>query len=128
MIINLTGKLRGDEVVLDLAPVYFERGQTVCVTKLFIQFSSKVDEFSGTITSTLVDKSPLNPDQQLLFFNKSKKSSTLFVTPTHLEQYKIQLPSLQSAVFNLHLTTADEREKLEIEKIYIQLLVTNARL
>ena len=122
MLINLKGRVHNNEIKFDLTPVYFSSHHCVRITEMAIQWDGEVQNIHGKITSTLIDKSPVNPTQQLLFFYQPNRSNFMFYTPTHPAQYKIQCPSLQSSVFNIHLS-----EKHQIKQIYIQLEI-NARI
>ena len=122
MLINLRGRVHNNEIKFDLTPVYFSSNHCVRITEMAIQWEREVQNIHGKITSTLIDKSPVNPTQQLLFFYQPNRSNFMFYTPTHPAQYKIQCPSLQSSVFNIHLS-----EKHQIKEIYIQLEI-NARI
>ena len=120
MIINLKGKVIDDKIDFELPPLYFERNQYVHVNHLFIKWRKKVGSLYGQITTSLIDRSSLNKNQQMLFFSQMDKSNFLFYTPTHFAKYKIQCPCLQSSVFNIHLS-----EKHEIIEIGLQLEITN---
>ena len=122
MLINLRGTVHSGEIQFDLTPVYFSNNDYVRVTEMAIQWNGKANNIHGKITTTLIDKSPVNPSQQLLFFYQNEKSNFMFYTPTHPAQYKIQCPSLQSSVFNIQLS-----EKEQIREIYLQLEI-NARI
>ena len=123
MIINLVGTVDGTNINFDLTPVYFEKNQYVNVNEIAIHWKEPQTEVLVAISSTLVDLSSVNLDQQIIFFHQHQKSKYLFYSPTHVAKYKIQCPSLQASVFNITLS-----EKHEIEKIYLQLEITNARL
>ena len=122
MIINLTGTVDNANINFQLTPVYFEKNQYVHVNEIAIQWKEPQTQIHGTISSTLVDLSSINLDQQIIFFHQHHQSKYLFYSPTHTAKYKIQCPSLQASVFNISLS-----EKNEIEKIYLQLEITNAR-
>ena len=122
MIINLTGTVDNTTINFQTTPVYFEKNQYVQVNEIAIQWKQSQTEVHGTISSTLVDLSSVNLDQQIIFFHQHHQSKYLFYSPTHTAKYKIQCPSLQASVFNISLS-----EKHEIEKIYLQLEITNAR-
>ena len=81
-----------------------------------ILWAKSVKNIHGRIVSSLIDKSPVNPSQQLLFFYQKDKSNFMFYSPTHPAEYKIQCLSLQSSVFNIQLS-----EKEQIREIYLQL-------
>ena len=123
MIINLIGTVENTIINFDLTPVYFEKNQYVHVNQIAIAWKKPQVEVFGTISSTLVDLSSVNLDQQIIFFHQHHQSKYLHYSPTHVAKYKIQCPSLQASVFNISLP-----EKHEIEKIYLQLEITNARI
>ena len=123
MIINLIGTVENTIINFDLTPVYFEKNQYVHVNEIAIAWKKPQVEVFGTISSTLVDLSSVNLDQQIIFFHQHHQSKYLYYSPTHVAKYKIQCPSLQASVFNISLP-----EKHEIEKIYLQLEITNARI
>ena len=122
MIINLVGTVEDTNISFDLTPIYFEKNQCVNVNEIAIQWKEPQTQVYGTISSTLVDLSSVNLDQQIIFFHQHHQSKYLYYSPTHVAKYKIQCPSLQASVFNISLS-----EKHEIEKIYLQLEITNAR-
>ena len=126
MIINLHGSVnKKNEIIFDTTQVYFDTMAYVSVTELFIQFSKKIREISGYVSTSMVDRSPINLNQEIVFWNQRENSRTVHVTPTHLAAYKIQCTNLQSSVFEIHLFGSDESVK--IEKVYLQLKITNAR-
>ena len=127
MIINLHGQVKNNEINFDSTQVYFEPNCYVAVTKVYIQFARKFKDVTGYISSSLIDKSPVNPLQELVFFNQRENSRTVFYSPTHLAQYKIQCPSLQASVFEIYCSDLDENS-IKIEKIYLQLQISNARI
>ena len=122
MIINLVGKVEDTKINFDLTPMYFEKNQFVNVNEIAITWKEPQTEVYGTISSTLVDLSSVNLDQQIIFFHQHHQSQYLYYSPTHVAKYKIQCPSLQASVFNISLS-----EKHEIARIYLQLEITNAR-
>ena len=120
MIINLFGKVQNGYIEFEPSPVYFENGQMVNVNELFIEWSGETSNVYGCIISTLVDLCPINTKQQLVFFYQKEKSKFFHFTPTHLQKYKIQCPSMQSSLFQIELSKPEK-----IEKIYLQLEITN---
>ena len=125
MLINLKGTVHNNEIKFDLTPVYFSSNDNVRITEMAIKWDEVVKNIHGKITTTLIDKSPVNPSQQLIFFHQPDRSNFMFYAPTHPAQYKIQCPSLQSSVFNIHLSEKHKNQK--IKEIYIQLEI-NARI
>ena len=130
MIVNLHGHVNENgEIVFDLVPLYFDVNQTVHVTEVFVSFNKNVNNLHGYITTTLIDKNPVNQKQLLVFLPPSIKQSRHFYnSPTQKSQYKIQCRSLQSATFNLHIF--EDTEKFNFRKqglaiqVYLQLEIT----
>ena len=122
MIINLKGQVKNDDIIFEECPVYFENNQFVHVNEIFIKWKKPCKNVYGFIESSLIDRSPVNLDQQLLFFHQRKESNYMYYTPTHLAKYKIQCSALHSSLFKLHLSVQEK-----IEKIYLQLEISNAR-
>ena len=122
MIINLEGKVDRDDIIFNECPVYFSQHQLVHVNEIFILFDKPCKQIHGYIESSLIDRSTVNLKQQLLFFHQKEESSYLYFSPTQIAKYKIQCQSLLSSVFKLHLCRSEK-----IEKIYLQLEITNAR-
>ena len=122
MIINLNGKVINNDIIFEQCPVYFDHNQQVHANELYIEWEKPCKNIHGYIETSLIDRSTVNLKQQLLFFHQRKESNYIYYTPTHLAKYKIQCSSLLSSVFKLHLS---KQEK--IEKIYLQLEITNAR-
>ena len=133
MIINLVGSVDADGTIdFDLPCIYFSLNQSVKVNQFFIYHQKSVREIHGYLSSTLIDKSPINQRQQIMFLYQPEKSRFFFYSPTHPEKYKIQTQNFSSAVFQLHLS---EEEKKYVfsgrkkEKIYLQLEIeSDARL
>ena len=133
MIVNLKGYVdRDGYIIFDLVPLYFSGDQTVHVNELYMQFSNKLSNVNGFISTSLIDKSPVNQEQNLLFFYQGPKSSKQFYyAPTHLAKYKIEVQSLQAATFKI--SAFEGTEKISFRKtstdVYLQLEIeTNARL
>ena len=133
MIVNLQGYVDRDGfIIFDLVPLYFSGDQTVHVNELYMQFSSKLSNLNGFISTSLIDKSPVNQRQNLLFLHQeTKNSKQLYYSPTQIAKYKIQTQSLQSATFKIVLFEGTEKvsfRKTSID-VYLQLEIeTNARL
>ena len=126
MIVNLNGIVDEDAIVFDppLPAIYFVDNHRVKINEMFIKWKTKPPGgTNGYIRSTLIEKSVVNPEQQLLFFCQADKSNYTFVQPTHNAWYKIQNLCLHSSEFNV-ITTG----KHQIEKIYLQLEIINERL
>ena len=111
------------ELMFDLPPVDFNLQQTVHVNEMAIKWKKSHKNVAVSLQCTLIDKSPFNPSQQLLFAFQSNESDYLFYSPTRAQEYKIQRSSLQSAQFSL-ITS----EKAIIQEVYIQLFISDARI
>ena len=100
MLIHLEGQIENDNIIFDLPQVYFRQGQTVAVAEIGLKWC-KSDRFRGEITSTLVDKSPCNPKQQIYHINKPSGSNYFYDTPTHFLEYKIHFKNNNCSSDNL---------------------------
>ena len=127
MQIHLQDQVINDHIHFDLPQVYFRRGQNVAVAEVEIDWF-KPGRFHGQITSTLVDKSPCNPKQQIHRVYKPQGSSYTHVTPTHFLEYKIQCLDLKSSVFKIHAYDKDENKiKNSVKSVYLTLIISDAR-
>ena len=127
MLIHLHGKVKNDTIEFDLPPVSFRRGQNVAVAECGIEWSN-TGRYTGEITSTLVDKSPCNPKQQIFHINKQSGSNYTFTTPTPFLEYKIQCLDLESSVFKIHVYSQDEKRFFNcIKGVYLILRISDAR-
>ena len=128
MIINLTGNVLQNGIIdFGSSPVYFEASKFVAVTKIWVRLQSKTKEVSVSVKSSLIDKSPINQSQEIVFLHQRENSRTIFYTPTHLASYKIQCHALHYSVFEIDCFD-ESGNSPKIEKVYIQLKVTNARI
>ena len=128
MLIHLQGQVKNNKIVFDLPPVRFRRGQNVAVAECGIEWSN-TGRYTGEITSTLVDKSPCNPKQQIFHINKQSGSNYTFTTPTPFLEYKIQCLDLESSVFKIHVYDKDKiKIKNSIKGVYLTLIISDAGL
>ena len=130
MIVNLHGTVQqSGEILFDLVPLYFETDQSVHVNEVHLSFNKIVNNLHGYISSSLIDRNPVNQNQLLIFLNQSIKSRHFYNSPTHTAKYKIQCQSLQSARFYLHLF--EDTEKFDFSKkglsisVYLQLEISS---
>ena len=133
MIIHLEGTVDKDVVQFDLPQVYFKQDQTVAVIEVNLDYSRKMHYLTGYISSSLVDKSPSNPKQQIFNLHQSWGSSYTQFTPTHLTQYKIQCLDLNSSVFKINVFGWDKtgkqvKQRNLIKRVYLTLQISDARL
>ena len=111
------------ELLFDLPPVDFNLQQTIHVNEMAIKWKRSHKNVTASLQCTLIDKSPFNPTQQLLFAFQSNESDFFFYSPTRAQEYKIQRSSLQSSQFTLITSVQDI-----IQEVYIQLLISDARI
>ena len=125
MLINLYATPTNNKLELNLPSIYFKRGQKVCVTEICGIFDPKRVDIESNLyrlTSTLIDKSPTNLHQELLFIHKSKHKNFFHVTPTHKSYYKIQCLDFKSSQINLY-DIGKEQNLENLIFVYIQLEV-----
>ena len=106
--------------------LFFEQKTYVCLQNLRIKFKKIRNQVTGSISTTLIDRSPINPDQVLADFQCNTVSKDLFYQPTHLQYYKIQRMDLTSSEFSFKFRENTKFE--EIDEIEILLHISDARL
>ena len=77
MLINLYAFPKNKKLEFDLPSLFFKQDQEVCVTEICgILDPKRIDKDSSLfiLSSTLVDKSPINLKQQLLFIKTNIKT------------------------------------------------------
>ena len=124
MLINLYKRLKHGEFELDLPSIYFKPGQMIAVSEILVMFhknQAPVDSGVFALVSSLVDKSPTNLKQELLFILRDHRFH-VHLTPTHKKYYKIQCLDLKSSFIKLIDLETDENVK-NIQFIYLQLEV-----
>ena len=128
MLIHLKGKVKDDFIEFDLPQIYFKQGQSVSVASIEINWQKGQEKiFHGEIKSTLVDKSPCNPKQQIYRIYKPQGSNYTYETPTHLLQYKIQCLDLKSSVFKIDVYGQDETKILNsVKGVYLIIFISDA--
>ena len=124
MLVRIKGTISGDKVHYQIPSLFFENKSFVSLQHLIIHFNTIQDSISGHISTTLIDRSPINPDQVLANF-RSSTTMDFFYQPNYLQYYKIQRMDLTSSEFSLHFR---ENIKIkEIDEIEILLHITDAR-
>ena len=121
MLINLTGKIKNDFIEFDLVNLPLNPNSIVTVAQLCIEYKESVRNVCGSIYTTLIERSGLNPLQELITFSHASQVKNLLFTPPHFLWYKIQLGDLQSSVFKIAHCEKDQTTK--ISKIHLKLLV-----
>ena len=116
MIVNLTGTIQNNVINFNLFPLYFSNNQTVRVLYIGIEWNTIIGDVHGYLSSSLIDQSPMNQNQELIRFNNVNRSSYTFHAPANPPVYKVQCNSLFSSVFQLHLS-----KQHEIREIHLQL-------
>ena len=67
MIVNLQGFVdRDGYIIFDLVPLYFSGDQTVHVNEVYMQFSNKLSNINGFISTSMIDKDIKNIHFHLL--------------------------------------------------------------
>ena len=133
MLIHLEGTVKDKVAEFDLPQLYFKQGQTVAVTEVHFLLKPQVRHFHALITSSLVDKSPSNPKQQILNIYQKAESNYSSYTPTQLAEYKIQCLDLKSSVFKIEIFSYDKTGKILerkniLKRINLTLLISDARI
>ena len=121
MLIHLTGKVKNDNIEFDLVNLPLDRNSSVTVAQLSIQYNEIVKNVCGSIHTTLIERSGLNPLQELLSFCHIGQVKNFLYTPTHFLWYKIQLMDLKTSVFKISHCEKDQTSK--ITKINLKLLI-----
>ena len=117
MLINLWGTVQDRTVVFDSLPYIQLNGQMVGVKEVLIEWETKRTSFIGMITSSLIEKSPVNLHQELLIVPQEYPGIFLYYTPTHISYYKTRLNQFNSLVVKIDTL---EKELPPIKRIYIQ--------
>ena len=115
MIINLKGTIQNNEVEFNLFPLYFQQNQFVKALYIGIEWESQVGPVHGYLSSTLIDQSPMNENQELIRFNNINRSNYTFHAPVHPAVYKVQCNSLSSSVFKLHLSKQQKIREIQLQ-------------
>ena len=119
MIINLNGKLQNNELQFNTFPLYFQNNQNIRAIYIAIEWESEVKNVYGYLSTSLIDQSPMNENQELIRFQNVNRSNYTFHAPAHPAVYKVQCNSLFSSVFQLHLSKQPKIPK--IREIHLQL-------
>ena len=115
-----------NEIHFDFPALFFEKKTFVCLQNLVINFKIIQESVSGNISTTLIDRNPVNPEQVLADFQSMTPSKHFCYQPTHLNYYKIQRMDLSSSEFSLKFR---ENIKIdEIDDIEILLHILDARI
>ena len=128
MLIHLEGTVTDDVINFDLPQVYFKQGQIVSILEITLDYRQSIQNLHGYISSSLVDKSPCNPKQQIYRIYKYDGSDYTVHTPTHFFEYKLQCLDLKSSVFKINVYNKDENKIPNCVKgVYLTLIISDAR-
>ena len=126
MLVRIKGKMMNDKVHFDFPALFFEQKAFVCLQNLVINFKIIQKTVTGTISTTLIDRNPINPEQVLADFQSMTASKYFCYQPTHLNYYKIQRMDLSSTEFNF--TFRENIKTNDIDEIEILLHILDARI
>ena len=115
MIINLKGRVHNDEIEFNTFPLYFQNNQNIRALYIAIEWKSEVQNVHGYISSSLIDQSPMNENQELIRFQCQNKSNYTFYAPANPAVYKVQCNSFLSSVFQLHLSKQHEIREIQLQ-------------
>jgi len=118
MLVNLWGTVQDGTVVFDSIPYVQLNGQMVGVKEVLIEWETRRNNFIGMISSSLIEKSPVNLHQELIVVPQEYPGIFLYYTPTHISYYISRLNQLNSLVVKIDTL---EKELPPIKRIYIQL-------
>ncbi len=114
-----------DKIHFNFPALFFEKKAFVCLQNLIINFKIIQNSVTGIITTTLIDRSPVNPEQVLANYQSMTASKHFFNQPTHSLYYKIQRMDLTSSKFSFKFR---ENIKInEIDEVEILLHILDAR-
>ena len=125
MLVRIKGKMINDKIHFNFPALFFEKKSFVCLQNLIINFKIIQNSVTGIITTSLIDRSPVNPEQVLANYQSMTASKHFFYQPTHLLYYKIQRMDLTSSEFSFKFR---ENIKInEIDEVEILLHILDAR-
>ena len=124
MLVRIKGKVSNDRIQYQFPSLFFENKSFVSLQHLIIHFKTTQNSLTGYLSTTLIDRSPINPEQVLANFHSST-TMNFYYQPSHLQYYKIQRLDLTSSEFILKFR---ENIKIkEIDEIEILLHIIDAR-
>ena len=121
MLIHLTGQVVKNQIEFDLVNLPLHQNSSVSAVQLSIQYDELVQNVCGSIQTTLIERSGLNPLQELLSFGHTGPVKHFLYTPTRLLWYKVQLVDLKTSVFKI--THSEPEQTKKISKINLKLLI-----
>ena len=125
MLVRIKGKAINEQVYFELPSLFFNNKSYVALQQIVMDFKKIQSSISGKLFTSLIERSPLNPDQLLADFQQLNETKTLIYQPPHLQYYKIQRMDLMSSEFKISFR--ENTQKREIESIELLLHVLDAR-
>ena len=116
-----TNQIRNNELGFELPQLYLDpnKNYVISIEGFHLELDKKVNgSHFVSLSTTLVDRNPCNPYQEVLFFVIDNRERVVHITPSRVHEYKIQLYELNSAVFALHFKSED----IQIERIKFALI------
>ena len=97
------------------------------ITHLYITFKKDIykistDNYLLCLQSNLIDRSPFNPHQDLIFFNVSDLSTHAEYTPTYILRYKLRLRDLNDAEFFLYSNAQQLVERIDFVSLQLEIV------
>ena len=97
------------------------------ITHLYISFtksSSKISTQNDLISlqSNLIDKTPFNPRQDLIFLSVSDSFDYVDYKPTHFLRYKLRLRDLNDSEFFLHSNNTQLLERIYFVSLQLEIV------
>ena len=125
MLVRIKAKTINQQIYFEIPSLYFDSKSYVALQQIVIDFKTIQSSINGQLSSSLIDRSQLNPDQVLADFQQLNETKTLIYQPTHLQYYKIQRMDLMSSEFKISFR--ENTQKREIETIELLLHILDAR-
>ena len=97
------------------------------ITHLYVSFKKDTYKLSTnnylmSLQSNLIDRSPFNPHQDLIFLSVSDLSTYAEYTPTHILRYKLRLRDLNDSEFFLNSNEQQLVERIHFVSLQIEIV------
>jgi len=134
MILNINGCQTGGKLTLCPPNILLDQRFTykIGVHRLYFELNEtsqpemKPDNTMLLLCTNLVDRSSMNPEQSIVYFNyKAKQNNAQSYNANHVIYYNLRLLELANATFDLR-TLSGADVNLSISKIFIQLEILRA--
>jgi len=128
MILNINGHQKGNRVELSMPNIVLDSKlkYKVGLHRIYIELQDtsglrNMNNVLLFLSTNLVDRSAINPQQSIVYFNyKDKTNKIQSHNTSNVIYYNLNLLELASASFDIHHFT-DSSVKFPISKIFIQL-------